>query len=375
MSSTYLSPRAAWRAKLLGLNWWLISLVVGIGAIGVTALYSVANGSFEPWALPQLYRLLLGFVLMIGVAMVDMKHWLSLAYLIFTIGLIALFGVEFFGETQMGARRWLDMRFINIQPSEPMRLALTLALARYYHNLPIERVSHPGWLLLPILMILVPYLLIIRQPDLGTAILFSVIGVSILFVAGVSWRYFFAGAISFIPLSLFAWVNMHSYQKDRVLTFLNPDRDPLGAGYHILQSKIAIGSGGVWGKGFMKGTQSNLNFLPEKHTDFIFTMLAEEIGLMGCLGVLSLYFAVLAVGFYIGFTAKSQFGRLIAVGVSISLFLYVFVNVAMVIGLLPVVGVPMPLISYGGTSLLTLMVSIGLLLNVHLNRNVEMSQG
>lgn len=372
MSSSYLQTRAAWKIKLSGMNWWLVGLVIAISTIGVTALYSVANGSFEPWATTQLYRLLGGLVIMLAIAMIDLRHWLSLAYVIFIGCLLALIGVELFGDVQMGAKRWLNFDFINVQPSEPMRVALILALARYYHQTPDERISHPVWLILPILMILVPYILILRQPDLGTAILFFILGVVMLFLAGVNWRYFLAGGIALIPLSWFVWATMLSYQKDRVLTFINPDRDPLGAGYHILQSKIAIGSGGVWGKGFMNGTQSHLNFLPEKHTDFIFTMLAEEIGLMGSLGVLMLYFAVLSIGFYIVATTKSQFGRMVAAGVCLALFLYLFVNVAMVIGLVPVVGVPMPLISYGGTSLLTLLFSIGLLLNVHINRNVEL---
>ena len=372
MSVSFLSSRTSFQAKFIGLNWWLVGLIVAIGAVGVTALYSVANGSFEPWAARQLYRFLLGFMLMIGIAMIDLRHWFALSYVIFVAGLAALFGVELFGDAQMGARRWLDLGFVNIQPSELMRLALILALARYYHNLPDERVSHPVWMALPILIILVPYVLILRQPDLGTAVLFALIGVSMLFLAGLNWRYFMVGALALLPLSWVVWTSMRSYQKERVLTFINPDRDPLGAGYHILQSKIAIGSGGIWGKGFMKGTQSNLNFLPEKHTDFIFTMLAEEIGLMGSLAVLSLYFAVLGIGFYIAFRTKSHFGRMVAIGVCMALFLYLFVNIAMVIGLLPVVGVPMPLISYGGTSLMTLLLSMGLLLNIHVHRNIEL---
>ncbi|MGC6472589.1 MAG: rod shape-determining protein RodA [Parvibaculales bacterium] len=374
MSLSYLSMRASWRDKLVSLNWLLVVLVAGLCLIGVMALYSVAEGQFAPWANRQLYRVIFGFIVMLGVAFIDVRHWLTFAYLLFILGLVSLLGVEFYGSVQMGARRWLDLGVIYVQPSEPMRIALILALARYYHNLPPERVSHPLWTLMPILMILVPGLLIMRQPDLGTAVLFAVTGVTLMFLVGLNWRYFFLGAVSMIPVAIIIWNKMLEYQKLRVMTFLNPERDPLGAGYHILQSKIAIGSGGVWGKGFMNGSQSQLDFLPEKHTDFIFTMIAEEMGLMGSLSILLLYAGVLALGLLISYEAKSKFCRLVAATLSFSLFVYLFVNVAMVIGLLPVVGVPLPFISYGGTSIVTLLISVGLLLNIHLHKNVELPQ-
>jgi len=360
------------RSKIANLHWGLIILLAISGMIGIAALYSVANGSFEPWASRQLIRLIIGFVMMIAVAVIDIRIWLSAAYLIFIFALVGLIGVELFGGVHMGVSRWLDLNIIRVQPSEPMRIALILTLARYYHHLPPEKVSQPLWLALPVLLILVPTVLIIRQPDLGTALLFALTGISVLFLAGLSWRYFMVGGLSLIPAIWLIWGNLRTYQKERVLTFLNPDRDPLGAGYHILQSKIAIGSGGLSGKGFMNGTQTHLNFLPEKHTDFIFTILAEETGFFGCLLVLLFYISILIIGFNIARQARNHFSRLLASSICVALFLYLFVNVAMVIGILPVVGVPMPLISYGGTSMITILFSMGLLLNVHLHRNVEL---
>ena len=374
MSNLFFTERKSWRQQLIGLNWLLIFLVACLCGAGLMALYAVSQGAFEVWGMPQMYRMIFGFSLMFVVALIDIKYWYQLAYFFFFMGLVALLGVEFFGNKQMGAQRWIDLGVMNVQPSEPMRIALILALARYYHRLPVENTSRPIWLLLPVLLIIVPGFMIMRQPDLGTSVLFAIVGGGILFMTGVNWRYFFVGALGLVPVGMFFWQRMLEYQKLRVLTFLNPERDPLGAGYHIIQSKIAIGSGGVWGKGFMKGTQSQLDFLPEKQTDFIFTMIAEEMGLVGCLVILLLYTGVLLIGFLISLEAKSKFSRLVAGAVSLSIFLYLFINVAMVIGLMPVVGVPLPFISYGGTSIVTFMASIGLLLNIQLNKNIELPQ-
>ncbi|MGC6476472.1 MAG: rod shape-determining protein RodA [Parvibaculales bacterium] len=372
MSNLFFTERKSWPQQLIGLNWLLIFLVACLCGTGLLALYAVSQGAFEVWGIPQMYRMLFGFALMFIVALIDIKYWYQLAYFFFFMGLVALLGVEFFGNKQMGAQRWIDLGFMNVQPSEPMRIALILALARYYHRLPAENTSRPVWLLLPLLLIIVPAFIIMRQPDLGTSVLFAVVGGGILFMTGVNWRYFLLGGLSLVPVGMFFWQGMLEYQKLRVLTFLNPERDPLGAGYHIIQSKIAIGSGGVWGKGFMKGTQSQLDFLPEKQTDFIFTMIAEEMGLVGCLVILFLYAGVLLIGFLISLEAKSKFSRLVAGALSLSMFLYLFINVAMVVGLMPVVGVPLPFISYGGTSIVTFLVSIGLLLNIQLHKNVEL---
>lgn len=371
--SYLLSPRMnTFRGRLATLNWVLVALIAAISLIGVMMLYSVADGSFRPWSIHHAVRLIVGLVFMVAVAVMDIKIWFRLAYFVYIAGLAALLSVEFSGEQVMGARRWLDLGLLTVQPSEPMRIALMLALARYYHNLPPENTSRPQWLALPVLMIIVPAYLILKQPDLGTSILFALIGVTVLFLAGLNWRYFLAGGLVMIPAGWVVWTMLFDYQKQRVLTFLDPDRDPLGAGYHILQSKIAIGSGGLTGKGFMQGTQSQLNFLPEKHTDFIFTMFAEEMGLYGALGLLLMYFLVLLIGYFIARQARSAFGRILAMSVCVSFFVYLFVNIAMVVGLLPVVGVPLPLMSYGGTSMMTVLFGMGLLLNVQVNRYAEL---
>lgn len=369
----FTNPRlGTYQGRLAAINWLMVGLLLVISLIGVTTLYSIAGGQFEPWSIRQLVRILAGFIMMIGVAVIDIKFWYRMAYVIYAIGLMALLGVDFYGETLMGARRWLDLGPINIQPSEPMRVALILALARYYHNLPPENVSRIQWLLLPVLLIAVPSVLILNQPDLGTSILFALTGVSVLFLTGLNWRYFGVGGLALIPSGWYIWSSLRDYQKERVLTFLDPDRDPLGAGYHILQSKIAIGSGGFDGKGFMEGTQSHLDFLPEKHTDFIFTMFAEEMGLIGSMTLIFLYACVLLIGYFIAVQSRNSFGRILAMGVCVAFFLYLFVNVAMVVGLVPVVGVPLPLMSYGGTSMITILFSMGLLLNIQVNKNVEL---
>jgi len=279
--------------------------------------------------------------------------------------------VEVAGDIGMGAQRWISVGALNLQPSELMKIAMVLALARYFHGLRIEDVSNIFRLIPPIVMIALPVALVVRQPDLGTAILLLAGGASLVFLAGINWWYIIGGVTASVAAIPIGWQFLADYQRNRVLTFLDPERDPLGAGYHILQSKIALGSGGVFGQGFLQGTQSHLNFLPEKQTDFIFTMLAEEFGLVGALGLLGLYVVVLAIGVITAVRCYSQFGRLVAMGVSVTLFLYVFINAAMVMGLVPVVGVPMPLVSYGGTSMMTIMFGFGLLMAVHIHRDVE----
>lgn len=348
--------------------------VTGIACIGFAILYAAAQGSWDPWASRQAIRYGIGVVLAVTIALVDIRIWLRYAYLIFAGALVALVAVELIGQVGKGAQRWLDLGFVQIQPSEVAKIAIVLALARYFHMKPFEEIGSI-WTLVPALAIVAaPTLLTLKQPDLGTAILLVAVGATIIFLAGVRWWKFIAAAAAVGAALPIVWANLHSYQQDRVLTFLDPERDPLGAGYHIIQSKIALGSGGIWGKGFMEGTQSNLNFLPEKQTDFAFTLLAEEFGLMGCLALLTLYIVVIAYGFFIAASTKSQFGRLLALGVTTNFFLYVFVNVAMVIGLIPVVGVPLPLVSFGGSALLTLMVGFGLLFNVAIHREERISQ-
>lgn len=361
--------------KLAEFNWAFLLLLTLIASIGIAMLYSVAEGSFTPWAMRQAGRFAAGVCIMIVVSMVDLRLWMRLAYPLYAVALVMLVAVEIIGFVGMGAQRWLNLGFISIQPSEVMKVTLILALARYFHGLTLDEVSHLRNMIVPLILTVVPVGLVVLQPDLGTAILLLASGGVLFFVAGLRWRYFIiagSGVLAAIPI---IWIRLHDYQRNRVLTFLEPERDPLGTGYHIMQSKIALGSGGVFGKGFMEGTQSQLNFLPEKHTDFIFTMLGEELGLVGGLVLLTLYFVVLMFSLNVSLQCRNQFGRLLAMGISMIFFFYIFINAAMVMGLLPVVGVPLPLVSYGGTSMLSLMFAFGLLMSVHIHRHLEISRG
>ena len=361
--------------KLLLLNWPFLALVTAIVLVGIAALYSVAGGAFEPWASRQVIRYCIGLALLFAIAFSDIRWWLKGAYPLFLSALLLMALVPLIGVESGGARRWLGFGELSFQPSEMMKIALVLAIARYYQWLPPQKIWRPDALIPPLLMIGVPALLALSQPDLGTAALFAIIGAGMMFLAGVSWFYF-AGAITGVVVALpHAWEMLHDYQKERVLTFFDPDRDPLGSGYHILQSKIAIGSGGVSGKGFMNGTQAQLNFLPEKHTDFIFTMFSEETGFVGAVVLLALYLLALVFITFMALRCRSMFAKLVAGGMGLTLFAYVFINVAMVTGLVPVVGVPLPLVSYGGTSMLTMMIGLGFVLNAHVNRRVTFRQG
>jgi rod shape determining protein RodA len=313
---------------------------------------------------------------MLAVAVTDIRTWLRYAYPIYFISLVLLLMVEFSGSIGMGAQRWIDLGVFTIQPSEIMKIAIILSLARYFYASRLEDVSRISHIIVPVILMGLPTILIIRQPDLGTSILLVATGIAMLFVVGVRVWIFSLGALAIIGAIIPLWqFVLRGYQKARLLTYLSPERDPLGAGYHIMQSKIALGSGGLFGKGFMEGSQSHLSFLPEKQTDFIFTMLGEEFGLIGGLVLITLYVILLVYAFMMSLRCRSQFGRLIGIGVSTSFFLNVFVNIAMVMGLVPVVGMPLPLISYGGTAMLTLMFSFGLLLCVYVNRDVQISPG
>jgi rod shape determining protein RodA len=366
--------RPALGKKLLQLNWPFLLLITAIAGIGVAALYSVAGGSLDPWASRHVVRYCIGLGILFAVALVDIKWLIRLAYPAYLAALLLLAAVLVWGVESGGAQRWLGVGESSFQPSELMKVALVLALARYYQWLPPEKVSRPQWLIVPLLMIAAPILLALDQPDLGTAALFGIIGFGLLVLAGVSWFYFIAGATGVVAALPHVWERLHDYQRERILTFIDPERDPLGSGYHILQSKIAIGSGGVAGKGFMQGTQAQLNFLPEKHTDFIFTVFAEEMGFLGAMLLLALYLLALLFIAYMALRCRSSFARLAAAGMGLSLFAYVFINVAMVTGLVPVVGVPLPLVSYGGTSMLTMMVALGLVLNAHINKSTRIGR-
>jgi rod shape determining protein RodA len=364
-------PQLLLKKKLVLINWPFLALITAIALVGVAALYSVAGGSLEPWASRHVVRYCLGLALLFVVALSDIRWWLRAAYPLYVIALIMLALVIVIGVESGGAKRWLGYGEMSFQPTEMMKIALVLALARYYQWLPSNRVSWPHAVLPPLLMIGAPALLALDQPDLGTAALFGIVGGGLLFLAGVSWIYFVGALVGVIVVLPHVWERLHDYQKERILTFIDPDRDPLGSGYHILQSKIAIGSAGLTGKGYMQGTQTQLNFLPEKHTDFIFTMFSEEMGFIGSLILLTLYLLVLLFITYMALSCRSTFPRLVAAGTGLCLFAYVFINVAMVTGLVPVVGVPLPLVSYGGTSMLTMMIGLGFVLNAHVNRETR----
>ncbi len=376
MFDTDFSPdsRLSLGQKIWQINWMVVLLLCVIASIGFAMLYSAANGSFDPWASRQMARFGLGFTLMIVVCLIDIRVWFKYAYFLYFAALALLVAVEYFGSGAMGAQRWISLGAFQLQPAEVMKIALVLGLARYFHGAGAEDLSRPLYVVFPLVLLALPTALLLRQPDLGTAVMLVLAGVAIFFAAGVRiWMFVLAlaAALAAIPV---AWQFLHEYQRQRILTFFDPESDPLGAGYHILQSKIALGSGGVLGKGFLQGSQSHLNFLPEKQTDFIFTMLAEEFGLVGGLGLLVLYLLLLVYGFAISLRARNQFARLLAMGLTSTLFLYVFINVGMVMGILPVVGVPLPLISYGGTAMLTVLIGFGLLLGIYIHRDVRIGR-
>ncbi len=354
------------------LNWGLMFLILFLFMIGMMMQYSAGGGHLDPWARSHLIRFFPAFVGMLVIAYMPPQWLLKLAYPLYGIGVLMLVAVEVSGHIGMGAQRWIALGPVNLQPSELMKLGIIVVLARYFHTFHPNEKPHPMYLLIPLILLAIPAALILKQPNLGTAFILLVVGAIVLFVAGVRWIYFIiAGAGALIALPV-AWQFLHDYQKQRVLTFLNPDQDPLGAGYNIIQSIIAIGSGGLFGKGYLKGSQGQLDFLPEKQTDFIFTMLAEEFGFVGCLVVILSYLLLLVFCIGIALRSRHRFGALIAVGIGALLFLHVLINIGMSMGLLPVVGVPLPLLSYGGTMLITIFLAFGLLMNVWIHRDVTL---
>jgi len=366
------SERRLWQ-RVHGISWGLVLLICATAGYGIAMLYSAADGSMEPWAAKQTIRFAIALILMVGAALPDIRHWFRAAYWVYAIVLALVVAVDLRGFVGMGAQRWIDLGVIQLQPSELMSVAVMLALARYFHSLSDEDVGRIRYLIMPALMVGVPAALVLKQPDLGTAVILLMGGAVLFFIAGVRLRYFaltVAAAAAALPG---VWHFLRDYQKTRIYTFLDPDSDPLGAGYHILQSKIALGSGGLFGKGFLQGSQSHLSFLPEKQTDFIFTTLAEEFGFLGGLGLLALYSLIIVYGFAIALRSRNHFGRLLGLGIVTNFFLSVFINTAMVMGLIPVVGVPLPLISYGGTAMLAVMFGFGLLINVGVHGDTRLN--
>ena len=356
--------------KIQNLNYLLIFLIILITFIGAAGLYSAAGGSYNPWASRHLIRLLILLSLALLIAFIDIKLIYKYAYLIFVLSLLLLFSVELIGVFGKGATRWINIFGFSLQPSELIKITIILALARFYHDLKFEDVKNIINLFFPFLILFLPFLLIVLQPDLGTALSIIILGVFILFASGVRLWKFILG-LTLVIVSIPLLLNfLKPYQKDRVISFLNPEADALGRGYQLIQSKIALGSGGVSGKGFLEGTQSYLQYLPEKQTDFIFTLIGEEFGFIGTIFIILLFLLVISICFYISIKSNHIFGRLLSIGVGTNIFIYVIMNISMVSGLMPVVGIPLPLVSYGGSAMLSIMISIGLILNVELNSGV-----
>lgn len=364
--------------KIAELDWRIVGLLCVVAGVGGAMLYSIAGGHWQPWAADHLIRFGVLLVIMLGLAMVHPKWWFRGAYPLYALLLVMVLMIEFtpLGYTAGGARNWLNLGFIRIQPAEFMKLGLVLALARWYHNHSAQDARWSWKLLVPAGMIGVPFLLVAKQPDLGSAMIIGLTGGAIMFLAGLSWRVIAAGAAAAaVAIPPFVMFVMHDYQRNRVLTFLNPEADPSGTGYNIIQSKIALGSGGVLGKGYGLGSQSQLEFLPERHTDFIFSTVAEEFGFIGSFGLLACYVGIILIALRIASLAHSHFGRIAAAGMTAFFALFVLINGAMVMGLAPVVGVPMPLLSYGGSSMMTVMIGFGLVLSTRVHRYAELPKG
>ena len=361
--------------KIFFMNWGLVLLLVAAAAIGFLMLYSVAGGQWDPWASAQIERFGLGLALMFLVAMTPIWFWRNVSVVAYIGSLFLLIVVAYFGSVGMGAQRWIDLGFMRLQPSEVCKVTLVMVLAAYYDWLPAERVSNPIWVIFPIILILIPVGMVVTQPDLGTSLLLLFGGGAMMFLAGVHWAYFASviamgagGIVAIFQSRGQTWQLLNDYQYRRIDTFLDPASDPLGAGYHITQSKIALGSGGWAGRGLMQGTQTRLNFLPEKHTDFIFTTLAEELGFVGGMSLLIIYLLILAFCWISAAQNKDRFSTLLIMGVGVTFFLFFAVNMSMVMGLAPVVGVPLPLVSYGGSAMLVLMGAFGLVQSAHVHR-------
>lgn len=370
------TPLEAAAAKLYEVNWLLVALIYLIGAVGVAMIYAATDGVWSHGAVQHLMRMIIAGGILLGVALVNVKVWYNLAYPFYAFALVMLGAVDVFGVTVNGSQRWLDIGFMRLQPSELMKLALVMALARYYHDLPAWRVSHISGVIGAVLIIAVPAQFVLRQPDLGTTLLIAATGIAIVFLAGINWRIIISSIIAAaIAIPLFVRFGLQDYQRSRILTLFDPTRDPTGASYHITQSKIALGSGGITGKGFMNGTQRQLEWVPENRTDFIFTVIGEEFGLVGGLITMSLYAGLIGLCVWLALQCKNLFSQLLILGVTTTFALYIVINLGMVTGLLPVVGVPLPLISYGGTVILTVMFGFGLILACHLHRSSELPRG
>ena len=349
--------------KLKFLDYFLILIIMLLGAISVFAIYSTESGEFSFYTKNHLIRLIAFFMMFLVLSFVRITFWYKNAYIFYLFCISLLVITLFFGLMASGSRRWLDLYFLNLQPSEIMKIAIIVCFARYYHRIQTAEIQNYKFILVPLILLIIPCYLVIQQPDLGTSLLIAGSGIIIIWLAGLNIKYFIYSGLLLIVSLPFAVSLLKPYQKSRILTFFNPDRDPLGAGYQIIQSKIAIGSGGFFGKGFLKGTQSYLEFLPEKHTDFIFTLFSEEFGFLGSIMLLLLYILLIYRIISIGFYSKSFFSKLFCFGFASAIFLYIFVNISMVLGLLPIVGAPLPIMSYGGSSMLSIMLGLSIVMS------------
>ena len=360
--------------KLLSIDYFLIFIIIAIGSISVFAIYSTEGGEFSYYTKNHLIRLVAFFVMFLILSFVRITFWYRNAYMFYLFCLFALIVVLFFGITASGSKRWVNLYFLNLQPSELMKIAIIVCFSRYYHRIQSSDIQSFRYLLMPIILLIIPCYLVIMQPDLGTSILIAGSGIFVIWIAGLNIKYFVYSGLLLLVSFPFVVSILKPYQKSRILTFFNPDRDPLGAGYQIIQSKIAIGSGGFFGKGYLKGTQSYLEFLPEKHTDFIFTLFSEEFGFLGSIILMLLYILLISRVISIGFSVRSFFAKLYCFGFASAIFLYVFVNIAMVLGLLPIVGAPLPIMSYGGSSMLSIMLGLSIVMSCKIYRQEQISQ-
>lgn len=356
--------------KLWHISWLYVLLLCALAGVGYAVLYSAAGGSPEPYAAQHIVRFAFGLVLMLSIALIDIRFLarLSWPFYVLSIGLLVL--VARLGHVGKGAQRWIELGGLQLQPSELAKIALVMVLASWFHRASWERIGNPLFLVVPVILVLIPVGLILSEPNLGTALITGTVGVAVLFAAGIRWWKFVAVALPIPFAARIAYTHLHDYQKARIDSFLSPATDPLGAGYNIIQSKIALGAGGMWGKGYLQGTQGHLNFLPEKQTDFVFTMLGEEFGFAGAIALIGLLLLIVMGGMLMAISCRHQYGRLVAVGIATNFFMYVFVNIAMVMGVIPAGGVPLPLISHGGSAMITVMVGFGILMSVYVHRNV-----
>ncbi len=360
--------------KLLSIDYFLIFIIIAIGSISVFAIYSTESGEFSYYTKNHLIRLVAFFLMFLVLSFVRITFWYKNAYMFYLFCLFSLIVVLLFGITASGSKRWVNLYFLNLQPSELMKIAIIVCFARYYHRIQSSDIQSYRYLLIPIILLIIPCYLVIKQPDLGTSILIAGSGIFVIWIAGLNIKYFVYSGLLLLVSFPFVVSILKPYQKSRILTFFNPDRDPLGAGYQIIQSKIAIGSGGFFGKGYLKGTQSYLEFLPEKHTDFIFTLFSEEFGFLGSIILMLLYILLISRVISIGFSVRSFFAKLYCFGFASAIFLYVFVNIAMVLGLLPIVGAPLPIMSYGGSSMLSIMLGLSIVMSCKIYRQEQISQ-